>query len=129
MKKATNYVSKYQMKVSQGREAPSTQTTLDQHQAGSKTMALMWLHRKRSFSVSGSFGRLWHDLIRSLHNSNMVRQVDLEGNVVLMEKWEFLGVFTARDLGVKPWVWTVAVPIETVERVLERRDPGRLYGG
>jgi hypothetical protein len=123
MKKATNYVSKYQMKVSQGRETSGSQTTLDGgHTSGERTMALMWLHRKRSFSVSGSFGRLWHDLIRSMHNSNHECQVDLEGNVVSDGKWEFLGVFTARDLGVKPWEWACSVSVDVVDHALERRS-------
>jgi hypothetical protein len=124
MKKATNYVSKYQMKVSQGRETSGSQTTLDQHTSGARTMALMWLHRKRSFSVSGSFGALWHDLICSMHNSNHERQVDLLGNVVPVEKWTFLGVFTARDLGLRDWEWAAEVSVDVVDHALERRGHG-----
>jgi len=67
--------------------------------ASVRTLSMMWLFRKRAFSISGSLG----DLIRDLHNSNLepekvpfdLLQLDLEGGagseyikkVVLLGFW------------------------------------------
>jgi len=85
LKKMAHYVLKYQMKVNEGREEEA-----ESRRYGSKTLAFMWLFRKRSYAVSGSFRRLFSDLIRVLHNSNM----ESEGG-----SWELLGIFSGRMLG------------------------------
>ena len=52
-----------------------------------RTLSLMWIFRKRSFSVSGGL----FDVIRAMHNSNSGPrgQVDLEGNPVWV--WSLIG--------------------------------------
>jgi hypothetical protein len=70
-------------------------------QATATTLSLMWIFRKRGFSVSG--GLL--DLITRMHNSNQivskrVIQVDLEGEVVW--KWVLKG-FWGGHIGRNEW--------------------------
>ncbi|GAI46780.1 unnamed protein product, partial [marine sediment metagenome] len=81
------YVTKYLTKIhrvlgaSQGGggdvEAP-IQSFVEASSHGDFSMALMWLFRKRAYSISGSF----IDLIRDLHNSKS-REVDVHGQVDL----------------------------------------------
>jgi len=63
--------------------------------------ALMWLFRKRSFAISGSFRFAYSDLIRSKHNSKEV-QIQLDGSRVQDPRvfYRWLGVFRPRDLGI-----------------------------
>ena len=96
MKKMANYVLKYQLKVNEGKEDQGS---------GSNTLAFMWLFRKRSYACSRELQRKFLDSIEVLHNSNM-------GND---GEWEFLGVFSGRDLGLNG-EWMAGV------------DPARLKG-
>jgi hypothetical protein len=80
MKKMVNYVLKYQLKVNEGKEAQGS---------GSNTLAFMWLFRKRSYACSRRLQAKFIDSIGSEHNSNMEKE----------REWEFLGVFSGRDLG------------------------------
>ena len=62
------------------------------------TLSLMWIFRKRAFSVSGS----WCDLIRAMHNSKSpaeyweLLQVDLEGvaEAEPIKRWILLGFWS-----------------------------------
>lgn len=56
------YVSKHQLSKLDGGSHP-------------RLLALLWLHGKRSFSVSGDFREKISDLIRCLHNSNPSQNV------------------------------------------------------
>jgi hypothetical protein len=86
MKKMANYVLKYQLKVHEGKEP---------HGSGSNTLAFMWLFRKRSYACSRELQTKFIDSIEGLHNSNMEND----------EEWEFLGVFSGRDLGLNgEWI-------------------------
>jgi len=97
MSKAVGYVLKYQMKVNQGAEAEGSK--------GVKTLAFMWLFRKRSYSVSGSWRQIFSDLIRRLHNSNMEKQFSLDGNELDEGAWEFIGIFSGVLLEINRFVW------------------------
>jgi len=62
------------------------------------SMALAWLFRKRTFSLSGDFRKLYSeyvsDLINGMHNSNLVQSFLGGGCEPKKEVWyEFLGVF------------------------------------
>lgn len=73
-------------------------------------MALMWLFRKRSFAVSGDFRNALNDLIRNLHNSEkgFECQVNLFGGLVVSQVWfEWVGVFTKSELGIRVDSWVV----------------------
>lgn len=59
---------------------------------GVKTLALLWLFRKRSFSISGTFLYRLHALIQLMHNSNLdLSQVTLDGEVVKESGFKLLG--------------------------------------
>lgn len=62
---------------------------------GLKTLALCWFFRKRSFSISGAFRSVYHDLIKSLRNSKFRREfiVCLDGvkRVVGVVDWHLMG--------------------------------------
>jgi hypothetical protein len=70
---------------------------------GDLTLALCWVFRKRSFSISGNFQETLSDLIRKLHNSNKFEdlQATLDGEI-LEVVWIFIGVFTLQELKIKP---------------------------
>ena len=85
MKKVCYYALKYQLKVNEGREEEQGEAP----KYSSKTLAFMWLFRKRSYAVSGSFREIFSRLDVGLHNSNMENR----------EIWEFLGVFSGSQLG------------------------------
>ena len=88
---------------------------------GLRTLFLCWLFRKRSFSVSGDFRKVLSDLISHLHNSNMeMRQVDLDGNIVLEWECDFLGVFTGKELGIPSGIWAKRLEEAEVSRILEK---------
>lgn len=101
MKCLVNYVMKYQIKIHEGHE---------EGKYSSKTLAFMWLFRKRSYSVSGQFREMFSDLIRDLHNSNMVAGQD-------RGSWECLGVFGAGDLHASG-EWVVEVDERTALKLI-----------
>jgi len=88
---------------------------------GLRTLFLCWLFRKRSFSVSGDFREVLSDLISHLHNSNMERQVDLDGNVVKEWEYDFLGVFSGSELGIPSGIWVKRLSEAEVSSVLDRK--------
>lgn len=94
LKKGMGYVMKYLTKTFH--ENPEQRGL--ERSLRNLTMAMTWIFRKQSFAVSGDF----HDLICFLHNSNRILpvQVDLWGDPVKeCGEWVFLGVFSARELG------------------------------
>lgn len=88
------------------------------------TLALCWIFRKRSFSMSRDFV----DLIRQLHISKSQEvQLDLLGSEVKEEvTWIFLGVYTARDLGLPPLLQTQKV--EPSRELFEKIDAFKRRG-
>ena len=110
-KKLFNYMRKYQTKTLLNSDSPK----------GVLTMALMWLFRKRSFSVSGDFKERLHDLIRCLHNwGNVLVQSFLFGGHESAPIWEFVGVFSGFELGINAKIWCVRLKAEQIEVVLAK---------
>jgi len=108
-KKLFSYIMKYQTKTLLNSESPT----------GVRTMAMMWLFRKRGFSVSGDFRSRLHDLIRHMHNSNMVEvQSRLDGSLEDKPVWEFVGVFSSKELGIRSDRWVTKLNKEQIETVL-----------
>ena len=108
-KKLFNYITKYQTKTLMNSNSPN----------GVKTMAMMWLFGKRGFSVSGDFRSQLHDLIRLKHNSNMVEvQSRLDGSLEDKPVWEFVGVFSSKELGISCDRWVTELNKEQIEAVL-----------
>ena len=89
---------------------------------GLRTLFLCWIFRKRSFSVSGAFREKIHDLISTLHNSNMENgQRDLSGEKVVEWVYVFLGIWSGSDLGIESSIWVKELEREKIERLLEGR--------
>ena len=110
-KKLFNYMRKYQTKTLLASDSPK----------GARTMSLLWLFRKRGFSVSGDFRTRLSDLIRNLHNSKMeIRQSRLDGSLEEASVWEFVGVFTGQELRIRLGAWASRLDREAVELVLAR---------
>jgi len=110
-KKLFNYVRKYQTKTLMASNSPK----------GVRTMSMMWLFHKRGFSVSGDFRSRLSDLITLMRNSNMVEaQSSLDGSVFEKPIWEFVGVFSARELGIRCDKWVVRLKGDQIKAVLER---------
>lgn len=103
-KKFCFYALKYQLKVNESREG-SSEGRAGSEGKSSRTLSFLWLFRKRSYAVSGSFRLIFSRLDERLHISNM----ELGGS------WELLGVFSGKVLGLSG---------EWVARV----DPERLIG-
>lgn len=118
-KKLFNYMRKYQTKTLLNSDSPK----------GVLTMALMWLFRKQGFSVSGDFKKRLHDLIMVLHNSNMVLvQSFLFGGHEDVPIWEFVGVFSGRELGINSKTWSVRLKPEQIKIVLAKEFESSTYG-
>ena len=110
-KKLFNYMRKYQTKTLMASDSPK----------GVRTMSILWLHRKRSFSVSGDFRARISDLIRHLHNSKMeIRQTRLDGSLEAPSVWEFVGVFSGEELNHRGEGWTFRLNKPQIELVLCR---------
>jgi hypothetical protein len=122
-----NYIRKHQKNILMGlgnpsvtEEEPSDVGLSSMAPSGLRSLALCWLFRKRSFSVSGDFRAVLSDLIRTLHNSNCRGQVDLEGCMVKDVEWTFIGIFEGERLGLPPWVWAGKISRELVTSLLSR---------
>ena len=112
MKKLGRYVRKYQTKVYEGKGSKSL-----------KTMAFCWIFRKRSFALSGSFRVALHDLISSLHNwAGKMAQISLSGEILDEGAWEFVGVFSGRDLRINGAIWFSKLGPDAVKFVLENES-------
>jgi len=110
-RKLFNYMRKYQTKTLMSSDSPK----------GTRTMAFLWLHRKRSFSVSGDFRAALSDLIRLLHNSRReLRQTRLDGSIEASTVWEFCGVFSGEELDHHGERWTFRLNKAQIETVLSR---------
>jgi len=88
-----------------------------------KTLALCWAYRKRAFSVSGLFRQLLHDLIITMHNSNLkLRQATLSDEVLLEYRYYIVGFVPADVVRLKEDVWFSKLSSEqigSVERFLD----------
>jgi hypothetical protein len=118
-RKLFNYMRKYQTKTLMASDSPK----------GCRTMSVLWLHRKRSFSVSGDFRARLSDLIRLLHNSKMeICQTRLDGSLEAPSVWEFVGVFSGQELGHHGEGWTFHLSKPQIEVVLSREAEFRASG-
>jgi len=120
------YIKKHQEKIILGLSGSiqegNSRTGFDlENIKGLRTLFLAWIFRKRSFSVSGHFREKIHDLISHLHNSNMVGQRDLEGNLVVEWIYHFLGIFSGSELNIPSGIWVKKLEVEEVERLLDAR--------
>lgn len=62
------------------------------------TQAMMWLHRKRSFSMSDDFVERCRLVSQIMHNSRIKSpKMDLFGNMI-EEKWRLIGIFPKNQL-------------------------------
>lgn len=110
-KKLFNYMRKYQTKTLMASDSPK----------GCRTMSILWLNRKRSFSVSGDFRARISDLIHTLHNSKMeLRQSRLDGSLQEPSVWEFVGVFSGKEMAYHGRGWTFRLNTVQILTVLER---------
>ena len=93
LKDGIRYVTKYLIKA---RNESQTQNL---------TLALCWIFKKRSFSVSGD---LYEFLRMEIKNSslNILVQTDLQGVAIrLRVEWIFIGIFSAERLGIDRDEW------------------------
>jgi hypothetical protein len=88
--------------------------------------SIMWLYRKKSYSMSQDFRSCFSEFIRAMQVSGAC-QLDLFGNRVQEWRWEALGVGSMERLGMKPWIWSQPLDPGVVQEEL-RRVRGRLFG-
>lgn len=71
------------------------------------TLAMLWIFRKRSFSVSKDFATKMARLDSSMHNSY---QLSLAGEILTEIQWSFIGIFTKYELNINENVWSIQIP-------------------
>ena len=79
------------------------------------TRAMLWLFKKRSFSVSKDFISGLKRLDYSMHNSH---QVSLRGEKLTKIVWEFVGIFKKSELKIKENEWRIEIPNEIVQELV-----------
>ena len=79
------------------------------------TLAMLWLFRKRSFSMSRDFESMVRRLDSPMHNSY---QVSLSGEKVSEIVWHFIGIFSSYDLKINEKVWSIQIPKENVSDLI-----------
>lgn len=91
--------------------------------------SVMWLQRKKSFNMSGTFRERYAEFIRGLRSSKVLvaRTLDFSkedglGGVFEEHKFTCLGFFSVFDLCIeeKGPPWTVSVSEERVEKLMDR---------
>ena len=90
-----NYVRKYCQKTHYG-----------DSQGALTSQAMLWLHRKQTYSMSSGFKAKFFDLIRDKQGSKPCRaQKTLSGELLEDWVWTFHGVRGFEEVGVDPQVW------------------------
>jgi hypothetical protein len=70
------------------------------------TQSLLWIHRKKTYTMSQAFRKKFHDLITGKNNSKtLLMQETLEGELLDVWVWTFHGIRSFRDLDLDPEVW------------------------
>jgi len=115
MRGVLNYAKKYAENICYGHSKESGVNN-----------AVMWLMKKKSYSVSGSFREAFHDLIVGLRNSKMegvFAYRNVLGEVIPLWKWTFLGVWSVSDLDLlgEPPPWIVSLDGDKVQNLLDRK--------
>jgi hypothetical protein len=119
-----SYLSKHIIK-NEVSETPLKDEDIEIYWKYMLTLAMCWIFRKRSFSISKGF----IDLMTNKHNSNSRRvfQADLLGNMCEIErKWEFLGVYSCSEIGVSGRSWFELLDINDFNVIYEK-TPYREY--
>lgn len=100
-----NYCFKYVQNVVTGSCEPGTEA----YEKSSLTNSILWLYRKRAFTMSGDFRESYSRLIGGLHNSKL-NQVDLEGlSLEKLKKWFKKQRFRGDVPPEYRWVWDLIV--------------------
>jgi hypothetical protein len=94
---AIRYLVKYLIKAHGGKVEGKTPWEISQ-EGVSKTLALLWVYKKRGYSLSGDLEEALADLIPRPCVTQTL-QFTLDGDP--LEKWVFLGVKTAGELGIQ----------------------------
>lgn len=89
------------------------------------TQALLWLHRKQTFSMSSGFRKSFTDLILSMQDSKgSWAQKTLDGRILDDWIWSFHGVFSADEIGANPGVWFKSLSEPEFNNLVCRRWDG-----
>lgn len=67
-----------------------------------RTMSALWYHRLRQFAVSGRFE---DDLTRRRVVTRTAKQTNLEGDVITVVRYDFLGLVDGSEAGLDPDIW------------------------
>lgn len=103
------YLTKH-CKNTQGGDEPSALTT----------QALLWLKKKKTFTMSGGFREAFNDLITSLRNSKgREAQATLDGGVLDDWVWSCHGVKSAFDVGAGSGEWVVSLSDEKFNNLID----------
>jgi hypothetical protein len=87
---------------------------------GLKTLALCWVYRKRTFSVSGAFRKALTDLITDMHNSNKKSlQVTLTCEVLKEEQFFLLGFSKGEDIELEKDCWLAILSQRQIDSLNE----------
>ena len=95
-RQAIAYTIKYLLKVHGGSVEGKTPWEISQ-EGVSRTLALLWIHKKRGYSLSQDLERAIADLIAKPCTTQTL-QLTLEGEK--LQRWVFLGVKTPAELGI-----------------------------
>lgn len=90
--------------------------------AALSTQALLWLKKKKTFTMSGGFREALLDLISNLHNSKTHwAQKTLDGRILDDWIWTAHGVKSAGEVGVEPGVWVHSLDEAQFDKLIEGR--------
>jgi len=134
------YLKKHQEKIILGlsgsiQEGEGPKVGFDlENVKGLRTLFLSWIFRKRSFSVSGRFREVFSDLIYHLHNSKMLKQMDLSldgenrwcGKAVDEWAYTFLGIWSGSELGIPSFIWAKKLDLDVISPLVDAKT--RFYG-
>jgi hypothetical protein len=106
--KAVAYCKKYAESVMYG----------DSEKA-SLTCAMSWLYRKKSYTLTHGFQEAMNDLIVSLHVRKKVFQETLDGELLPIWDWQFLGIRSASCLDIEcSDVWVKSLSNSEMDLIL-----------
>lgn len=126
-----NYCFKYVQNVVTGSCDPGTEA----YEKSSLTNSILWLYRKRAFTMSGDFRESYSALMRRLHNSKP-KQLNFEGEEVPEEaekrsEWRVVGFTSGEELEEllgRPPGWVETVSAEVVGRAEAHRRGVKFNG-
>jgi hypothetical protein len=105
---AVHYVKKYAKSVCYGE---SSKAVLNG--------AVAWLYRKKSYSLTRGFQGALHDLISAMRVRKRVFQQTLEGELLPIWIWEFLGIRSAAEVGDPGGgIWVLEFDVDKFDRLV-----------